>query len=296
MPLVGQGGTFRWPAVTVDGAHVPTDPATLQLIIKDPLGDPILTVTLAADQVKRSGVGVYYYDWAVAVDADLGTYSGVWSGVLNGVAISNATNPDTVDVVVAGSINPELDHLLTIAQLRAYLTTTLGDDDLTRLRDAAELEILSQAGPLGERTDVRWPRGDSIILFGAPIGSIGSVVERDPWITPITLNTTDYVAGRRSLRRIPYGNHPPYSVTLPYAWSERVDITWTPVDNTAARVAALIQLVALSIRQPDAALIQSRTVGAHTVTYAHGGTGTGWLDDKLAILGQLSDNFEPPFA
>lgn len=105
MPLIGQGGTFRWTASVVDGANIPSDPSVLTLTVKNGVGAIQAGFPVTLPTITHDALGTYHYDWAVPVNLPLGTYYGFWTGVLNGGPIDSNT-PDTVDVVDPGDINP----------------------------------------------------------------------------------------------------------------------------------------------------------------------------------------------
>lgn len=65
----------------------------------DPSTGPELTIyydgvavlgPLEAPDVVRDAVGLFHYDWTIALDADLGTYTAAWSGLIPG-----ASSPST---------------------------------------------------------------------------------------------------------------------------------------------------------------------------------------------------------
>src|ERR1035437_2797035 len=94
------GGTYRWKANT-EILGVPGTPSVLTLTVKDPSGATVAGFPIALGGLGTTGTGQYYYDWVTTAVTPLGTYTGSWVGVLNGLPIY-AT--DTVTVVPVTSL------------------------------------------------------------------------------------------------------------------------------------------------------------------------------------------------
>lgn len=76
---VEQGRTIRLPADFFSG-DVPSDPADPRLHILNPSNEPVATWLVP----KRHEAGVYYFDYAVAPDAPIGSWTARWTGTING--------------------------------------------------------------------------------------------------------------------------------------------------------------------------------------------------------------------
>lgn len=172
--------------------------------------------------------------------------------------------------------------LLTPADLREHIQTSLVDTALQRLIDGAEMDILQQAGPLGVLEDRR--RGGGTLLFlSRPVGTLTSVVERygDPLgLTDITLDATDYtlMPDKRTLRREWIGTH------RVDRWADDVIVTYTVLDETADRQRALINLVKLEIAyQPG---LTAQSIGTWMEQYRN----VNYVDERAQIFASLNSS------
>lgn len=152
--------------------------------------------------------------------------------------------------------------LVTVAELREHVKTGLPDTALDRMIDANEQAILARVGPLGNVTDVRFLRGEMVVLLGRKPSAIISVTELyDDDVTSVTLSPNDYVIDGSTFRRLDTGTHPPDW------WRRRATFIYTPADDEARRVMAVIKLCALDVTEIDSSAVVSRTVGQHAVTF-----------------------------
>lgn len=178
-----------------------------------------------------------------------------------------------------------MSELLTVDQLREHVTSSLGDDALQRYIDAEDALITARMGPVGQYTDVRFPRGATrVFLLGRAPASIVSVTER-LWENDTVLEPDDYIVVNTVLRRLDTGPHP----IEPY--TDRVTIVYTSADDSAIRTLALIKLCALDIADVDAMAVVSRTVGLHTVMFASAEARSQARDDVWAELTPASQPF-----
>lgn len=79
-----RGETVRINNTYTDIDDVAYDPTTMELKIYNPSGTLDATVTYAAEEIKKSATGVYYYDYAVASDATVGWWVTKWAGAASG--------------------------------------------------------------------------------------------------------------------------------------------------------------------------------------------------------------------
>lgn len=131
MLQVGQGGTITLRVQFQDGTGALTDPANPRVAILDPVG-----AVVESDLVPvRDSLGSYHYDYAVAADAQLGDWTAVWTGSINGVAVQGN---EEFEVVGAGMVLPaEGGTLLTVAEYKAA-TGQSGTQDDARIEFAVE--------------------------------------------------------------------------------------------------------------------------------------------------------------
>lgn len=154
-----------------------------------------------------------------------------------------------------------MSDLLDVDTFREHYKTSLGDDAIQRFIDAEDALLLARLGPIGTITDVRFPRGESVILLGRTPVSVVSVTEK-AYLVERVLDPLDYLLVRSTFYRLDTGPHPPNYYT------DRITIVYTAVDDVAVRVMAMINLVGLDVLEKDAGAVRSRTVGQHAVTYA----------------------------
>lgn len=183
--------------------------------------------------------------------------------------------------------------ILTVAQLRGWVNTGLGDSELELLLEALDAMIIARVGPLGNIIDIRWPRGDRYILLGRKPAAIVSIKEQVADETPVTLSTTDYDLTVTTLRRSEYGPN------ASLIWARKVIIEYTPTDDLERRKLALIQLAQAFL---ELGLHPGRvgfTVGAHSEQWANSANtqeGRAWQTASEAILGTLENGLVPSFA
>lgn len=164
--------------------------------------------------------------------------------------------------------------LITLAELRQYLSTELSDAALERLVDAIDAEIIRVYGPHdGERTE-QVPGLSHRVWLSRPAASVAAVSEYGSHQAPseaITVPTDRYQLenGGRTLWRT--GS----------AFLAKVLVTYTPVAENPRRTQALIELVKLETASNTG--LVSQTVGQYSETYQLGATG----DDRSRILAGL---------
>jgi len=93
----GRGSTIRLEATYRDGGGSLVDPVNPLLTIRDPSGADVVVDAVPT----RESLGKYYYDYDVPSTAQLGTWTAVWSGTINGVYIEA---PVQFTIVEAGEI------------------------------------------------------------------------------------------------------------------------------------------------------------------------------------------------
>ena len=135
-----------------------------------------------------------------------------------------------------------MDPLLKPEDVRAHgLESDLADPALQLLIDAAEAEIVERFGPHDSATEDFVGTSD-LILLRRKATAITSVTEFDADNDPLVLNADDYALtnGGWTVLRLATGPNP-----ASY-FDRRVQIVYTPVDDSAKRKGVLIQLVKLA--------------------------------------------------
>jgi hypothetical protein len=173
--------------------------------------------------------------------------------------------------------------ILTEAEIREHITTSLVSDALMRLADAAEEAIVERAGPALDDyivTDVTqrfMPRGD-VIMLGRRATDVVAVVEYAHQADPTTLAADDHALSSSGnlLRRLRSGTNPATS------WRPAVDVTYTPYTDAASRGAVQLQLIRLEIAFSPALAMQ--VIGSWTEQYT---TGKPYAEQREGILAAL---------
>lgn len=169
--------------------------------------------------------------------------------------------------------------ILTVGEFREHVESTLGNDAIQRLLDAAEAAIVAFAGAPGSAIEVI-DGGYRRIVLSRPASAITTVVERYG-STDTTLAADDYRlrGGGYVLERILYGTNPRST------WRQLVTVTYTPVDDADLRVAVQLALVRLLINQNPG--VTQEQIGAWLEQRTQSSVwnfGTEWD----TILGQLA--------
>lgn len=169
---------------------------------------------------------------------------------------------------------------LTPTQFREHAPTSLSDEELQRLLEAADLDIIANSGPLGSLQDRR--RGGGLYLFlSRAAASITSVVERYGdllGLTDVTMDTSDYtlLPDRYTLRREWVGTH------RNDRWADSVIVTYTVLDDTAVRERCQIGLVKLEIAyQPG---LTAQAIGTWSEQYRN----VNYADERAQIFASLT--------
>lgn len=168
--------------------------------------------------------------------------------------------------------------LLTIDEVRGFITTSLGDDELLVLLTAAEEAIVDFAGQLGydttpadleEHFAVHGPR----ILLSRRASAIVSVTEDDE-----ALDTDDYALRPSGLildRRDD-------GTTPALYWRAPTVVTYTPLSDVAERQLVQVELVKLGIAFNP--MLASQTIGPWSESYS---TGRPYIEQRAEILASL---------
>lgn len=175
--------------------------------------------------------------------------------------------------------------MITVEQLLEHVTTDLGEDALGRLLDAAYEAIEKAAGPGSDSdyasnvSELITPGPGDLVRLSKPATAVVTVTEGT---TDLAADDYELRASGQLLRRLSTGTNPRSR------WCGRVDVTYTPVSDVNDRDRVAIALVKLDIdHQPG---VQSETLGDHSITFASGGAGNSYAEQRAAILASLSPN------
>lgn len=153
--------------------------------------------------------------------------------------------------------------LLTVDELKEFITTDIDDDTLQTLIDAAEAEIIEKCGALASQVDeFRDSSLKTLLLLTRNATSITTVVEEilsGGAYESTTLASDDYTLRHdgRMIERLQDGTN--YRST----WGDVVTITYVPVDDTDKRKIATVNLVRLDI---DYQGMKSEKIGDYSYT------------------------------
>jgi hypothetical protein len=134
--------------------------------------------------------------------------------------------------------------LVTIAEVRALISTELVDDDLQVIIDRVESHVTGKVGAPQDDTGnvqiVKTLAGDGPNIFlPNEIASIVSIVEVDEGST-YTLNAYEYRTwGGGVIERLPEDSN----------WEDQVIVTYKPVDDRPQRKSAIIDLLRLELNR-----------------------------------------------
>lgn len=133
--------------------------------------------------------------------------------------------------------------LITIAEVRALISTGLADVDLQAVVDRVEAEITRKIGAPQDDTGilqiVKTLAGEGPNLFlPTEITSIGSILEVEEGNVTYLVPATEYrVWAGGVIERLPEGAN----------WEDRVIVAYIPVDDRLLRKGAIIDLVRLDL-------------------------------------------------
>lgn len=170
---------------------------------------------------------------------------------------------------------------LDVDALRGHVDSSLGDEELGLLLNAAYESIDSEVGPAGAVSEYRHGTSGPLFVLGRQAHRITQVIEAG-----VTLASDDYQLrpSGMTLVRLLDGTHPASR------WRSMVDVTYDPVANEARRDRAAIALITLELNyQPGLA---SETIGSWSERVEGGGSeGGGYAEQREAILASLREEF-----
>lgn len=165
--------------------------------------------------------------------------------------------------------------ILTVAQLRSLVTSSLGDPALQILLDAEEAAIVAAAGGASEVTEYILTGWRHRLVLDQLAGSIASVTEYNGGVATV-LAADDYRAEGYVLTRTGRGTNPSWR------WASAVAVVHTPNVDNGEWERVQLDLVRLDLsRNPG---VTQEQIGTWSVTYA-GPTAVD--DERTAILTSL---------
>jgi hypothetical protein len=168
---------------------------------------------------------------------------------------------------------------LTVEQFRDFVRTSLSDESVQKLLEAAKLAIDQVAGPVGEITETieAWEWGDGLprITTKRPMSAVVSVTEY-VGDRPIVLAADDYRVSGYVLTRLGHGTNPRWH------WGSRVVVVYATADDAAERDRVQLELVKLDLTYSPG--LSSQTIGTWSEAYTDGAT---YAADREAILSSL---------
>jgi len=245
----GAGALLRWEScATVDGAYV--EGGTIALVAGDSL-------YIIWDDAGVDGTTWYKTRVSDAGGTTFSAYSAPFQTAIHGLYLS-------------------------VDQCRAFPgmppATVLSDESLLILLDSAAQAIVREHGPAGETKERLRVRGD-LLMLSRPALSITSIVEDARGAaTALAADDWELSSSGQTLYRLVDGTNPGYY------WAGRVDVTYTPFDDTAERQRVQRALVMLDINHH--AGLTSQQVGTWAETYAANSV-FNYEIERAAILASL---------
>jgi hypothetical protein len=169
--------------------------------------------------------------------------------------------------------------LLTVDELREFITTGLTDDALQILLDATERDIIAAAGDPVEQTEYVQGGYPALVLsrpMPAPDYGLISVTEASDSTSPVLLEEDDYRIDGYILHRLTTGTNP-----RTY-WYGLVQVVFMPPDRDDERKRAQVALIQLD--PSIGSDVVSEKIGEYSVSYGKGNT---YAERYQAILESL---------
>lgn len=172
--------------------------------------------------------------------------------------------------------------LLTVEELRQRISTTLDDEALEGMLEAAELEINRRAGPIARAEFI--VGGHSTVMIARRPGTLDAVIEYVGDVTTI-LDASDFELepGSNVVRRLLGGTNPSQR------FRGQVEIRYT-VDDTALRKEVQAELVRLDITAGSggSGAITQQRIGEWSESYSNNPNVGSEL--RADILSRLDEN------
>ncbi len=167
---------------------------------------------------------------------------------------------------------------LTVDALRGYVETSLRDDALGELLEAAYEAIDGFAGVSGPVTELISPGPGDLLMLSVPAESVTSVTECD-----VILASDDYeLIGGQQLHRLHAGTHPSSR------WRGRTKVVYPRLNDDAERDRVAAALVALDVNHNPG--LSAQQLGDWSETYADN-SAMNYTLERQSILASLTQGF-----
>jgi hypothetical protein len=168
--------------------------------------------------------------------------------------------------------------LLTLDEAQGLADSSLGDESLQLLLDAAEVEITRAVGPVGNRTEIV-QCGSRLLALRGQAASIVSITER-LYTTDTVLATDDYVLWPEGtvIERLLGGTNSRGH------FRGRVEVEYVPVDDIDLRKVVQADLIKLMVQYAPG--VTAETVGSWTRQLASNSVWNA-SEEREAILARL---------
>lgn len=171
---------------------------------------------------------------------------------------------------------------LTVDGLRGFVESSLGDDELGLLLDAAYEAIDREIGSAGydgqPLTELLTTGPGDLLMLSRPANAITTLLECDA-----ELAQDDYeLIGDQLVRRLATGTHPSSR------WRGRAQITYELMADTNERDRVAIALVKLDLNNEPGVIAER--LGDHSITFASDAAAS-YAAERAAILSSLASGF-----
>ena len=157
--------------------------------------------------------------------------------------------------------------ILTTAEIRGFVTTKLLDANLEILVEAADYDITELLGPLpasvGDPLTVDVNGGYRSLILPQLAATITSITERTGGEDPATVPEVSPESYRLDRKGQTVRREQPRNGSAP-SWGGVVRVVYAPVDTTADRRRALVEMVRVSLSDRG---VQSESSGSITRTF-----------------------------
>ena len=168
--------------------------------------------------------------------------------------------------------------LVSTAEVRARINTSLGDVALQAVIDRIEAEITARIGApqddTGNVTITRTVEGEAECVFmPSGIASIVSIVEWEDELSSYTPAVSEYRVWSNSgvIERLPEGTN----------WEDKVVVVYKPQDDRLRRAGAILDLVRLDLNRT--AMVSESVAGEYSYTAP-----ANWEKERRLILRRLA--------
>ncbi len=154
--------------------------------------------------------------------------------------------------------------IYTVEQIKEVIgATTVSDDRLQDLLDAAEQDILGVAGATDELTEYA-PGGYSTVALRRPVGVVDTVSEYADTTNETDVAADDYRVDGYLLHRLTTGTNPRSW------WAGPVKVVHDPADRLAERKRAQAALISLDLTEVQSGYLSESTLDESRTRFPNG--------------------------